>query len=164
MLQSRLWVHYAPEPAKIVSQHTFHHWNQADRESINAYVTMLCKAAIHCEFWDLDEVHLDRLVCGVRVVKLQWCLLTKLDLTSQQAVDLVQATETAEQSTLEILKPSKPLLPRQPIAIHKNDCSNSKQWWCVSFKISMWQTVGLKKRPIYLHWMQGQPLTFQMQI
>lgn len=67
-------------------RHTFCHRNQAKGELINAYITAVCKATFYCEFWDLDEALLDRLVCEVTIIKLQLCLLAKSEVTLKSAV------------------------------------------------------------------------------
>lgn len=70
VLQDWLRVHYAPKPSKIISRHVFHHRNQAEGESINIYVAAFQKAAIHCEFQDLDDALMDTIVYGERDIKL----------------------------------------------------------------------------------------------
>lgn len=71
VLQDRLRAHYVPKPSKIASHNAFHHWNQAEGEPINIYVVALSKAALYCVFRDLDDALMDRIVCGVRDIKLQ---------------------------------------------------------------------------------------------
>lgn len=121
VLQSKLRMHYASKPSKIATWHTFHHRNRAEGESINAYVAALHKAAIHCQFWDQDKMLLDRLVCGVRDVK-----LTKSVPALQMAVKEAQAAESADQATLKMCKPSSLPTPRQPIVVHREVLSDSK--------------------------------------
>ncbi|XP_013913403.1 PREDICTED: transmembrane protease serine 11E-like [Thamnophis sirtalis] len=64
MLQQTLRIHYAPKPSKHVHQHEFNIHNQKEGESINEYVAALRKAAAYCNFRDLDELILDRIICG----------------------------------------------------------------------------------------------------
>lgn len=112
-------MHCAPKLSRIVIQHTLHNQNQADGESINSYIAALYKATIHCKFWDLEEVLLDRLVCGMRDIKLQRHLLTNSDLTLQQAIDDARATETTEQFILKIYKLKIDIIAEaQMIVIH----------------------------------------------
>lgn len=58
--------HYAPAPSRIASRQHFYHQDQAPGESINQYVMALRRAACHCEFVNLHDYLLDRLVSGVR--------------------------------------------------------------------------------------------------
>ncbi|XP_032072036.1 uncharacterized protein K02A2.6-like [Thamnophis elegans] len=103
-LMAKLKSHYAPSPSKIASRHAFHQRSQAEGESVSAYVAALRSAALHCEFRDLDEALLDRLVCGLRDLKLQKRLLTKSDLSFQKAFDEVRASEIAAASLATIAK------------------------------------------------------------
>ncbi|XP_032069854.1 uncharacterized protein K02A2.6-like, partial [Thamnophis elegans] len=104
VLLAKLTSHYAPSPSKIARRHAFHQRSQAEGESVSAYVAALRSAALHCEFRDLDEALLDRLVCGLRDLKLQKRLLTKTDLSFQTALDEVRASEMAEASLATIAK------------------------------------------------------------
>ncbi|CAI5797239.1 Hypothetical predicted protein, partial [Podarcis lilfordi] len=63
-IQEKLCNHYAPKQSKIAARHAFYHRNQAEGESINNYTTALRQAAMHCEFRDLDDALMDRIVCG----------------------------------------------------------------------------------------------------
>ncbi|CAI5795812.1 Hypothetical predicted protein [Podarcis lilfordi] len=76
-IQEKLRNHYAPKPSKIAAHHAFYHRNQAEGESINNYTTALRQAAMHCEFRDLDNALMDRIVCGVQDIRLQRRLLAK---------------------------------------------------------------------------------------
>ncbi|CAI5780662.1 Hypothetical predicted protein [Podarcis lilfordi] len=51
---------------------------------------------MHCEFRDLDDALMDRIVCGVRDIHLQRRLLAKPDLTLQKAIEEAVASEAAE--------------------------------------------------------------------
>ncbi|XP_032068760.1 uncharacterized protein K02A2.6-like [Thamnophis elegans] len=104
VLMAKLTSHYAPFPSKIARRHVFHQRSQAEGESVSAYVAALRSAALHCEFRDLDEALLDRLVCGLRDLKLQKRLLTKTDLSFQTAFDEVRASEMAAASLATIAK------------------------------------------------------------
>ncbi|XP_032071928.1 uncharacterized protein K02A2.6-like [Thamnophis elegans] len=101
---AKLTSHYAPSPSKIARRHAFHQRSQAEGESVSAYVAALRSAALHCEFRDLDKALLDRLVCGLRDLKLQKRLLTKTDLSFQTAFDEVRASEMAAASLATIAK------------------------------------------------------------
>ncbi|CAI5788482.1 Hypothetical predicted protein [Podarcis lilfordi] len=60
-IQEKLRNHYTP---KMAAHHAFYHRNQAEGESINNYTAALRQAAMHCEFRDLDDALMDRIVCG----------------------------------------------------------------------------------------------------
>ncbi|CAI5786641.1 Hypothetical predicted protein [Podarcis lilfordi] len=83
-IQEKLCNHYAPKLSKIVARHAFYHWNQSEGESVNNYTAALQQAAMHCEFRDLDDALMDRIVCGVRDIHLQRRLLAKPDITLQK--------------------------------------------------------------------------------
>ncbi|XP_032069735.1 uncharacterized protein K02A2.6-like [Thamnophis elegans] len=104
VLLAKLMSHYAPSPSKIARRHAFHQRSQAEGESVSAYVAALRSAALHCEFRDLDEALLDRLVCGLRDLKLQKRLLTKADLSFQSVFDEVRAAEMSTASLATIAK------------------------------------------------------------
>ena len=55
----------------------------------------------HCQYGaSLDDMLRDRLVCGLRDVKIQQ-LLARTKLTFKEVFDLTQAAETAEHSAME---------------------------------------------------------------
>lgn len=81
-------------PSRFAHCHTFHHRSQEKGETINQFVAALRVAALYCDFRDLDNVLLDRVVCGVRDFQLQHCLLVKTDLTLQTMIDEAHAAET----------------------------------------------------------------------
>ncbi|KAJ7335870.1 hypothetical protein JRQ81_013811 [Phrynocephalus forsythii] len=66
MLQEKLKARYAPKPSKIASRHAFYHRNQAEGEPINTYVAALWKATLQCEFSDLDDTLLDKIISDER--------------------------------------------------------------------------------------------------
>ncbi|XP_034992622.1 uncharacterized protein LOC118095481 [Zootoca vivipara] len=116
-LQEKLRTHYAPKLSKIAARHAFYHRNQAERESISNYLAALRKAALHCEFRDLDDALMDRVVCGIRNIRLQQRLLAKPDLTLQKAMEeaAAAAAEAAELSAQEIRKASSPHSTKKPV-------------------------------------------------
>ncbi|CAI5765670.1 Hypothetical predicted protein [Podarcis lilfordi] len=65
---------------------------------------------MHCEFRDLDDALMDRIVCGVRDIRLQRHLLAKPDLMLQKATEEAVASEAVELSAQEIHKASRPYL------------------------------------------------------
>ncbi|KAG8139574.1 hypothetical protein E2320_002339 [Naja naja] len=99
----------------------FHHWNQAEGESINKYMAALQKAALYCEFHDLDNALLDRLVCEVRDIKFQLCLLMRQNLMLQMMMEEAQAAETSTQSMAEIQKLNNPSTSQKMVLVHHEE-------------------------------------------
>ncbi|KAG8139526.1 hypothetical protein E2320_002294 [Naja naja] len=56
-LIAKLKNYYAPMPSQIAQRHTFHHFDQAEGESVNQY--------------ELDDILLDQLVCGLKDLRIQ---------------------------------------------------------------------------------------------
>ena len=74
--------HLHPAPNEIAEQFIFNSSDRKDSESISQYVMMLRKLSEHCNFADKVNEHIrDRLVCGVRNVKIQQRLLSEKGLT-----------------------------------------------------------------------------------
>ncbi|CAI5799292.1 Hypothetical predicted protein [Podarcis lilfordi] len=90
------------------------------------FLAALRKAAYHCEFRDLDDALLDRIVCGVRDEKLQCRFLAKSDLTLKQAIEEAQAMEAAKHSTAEICKAYSPTIPKKPTTVYHEEISKSE--------------------------------------
>lgn len=85
---------------------------------INQYIEALRKAAAYREFRELDEVLLDRLICGVRDINLQRRLLAKPNLTLQTALDKARADESSNRSTAVIQKTGSPPSSHQAVTVH----------------------------------------------
>ena len=84
--------HFEPKRVVIVECFCFYYREQAVGETIAEYEAELWRLATHCQF----EAHLsralwDRLVCSLRNEATQKHLLSKLDLTLQQAVEIAQS-------------------------------------------------------------------------
>ena len=78
--------HHNPPPSAIVQRFKFHSRSQKDGESIAEFVAELRRLSEHCRFDDtLDAMLRDRVVCGVRDVRVQRTLLAKPDLTFKVA-------------------------------------------------------------------------------
>ena len=69
---------------------------------------------------------MDRVVCGVRDIKLQRRLLAKTNLTLQMALDEAQAAEMSNQSTAEIQKSNSPPSLRKPVTVHHEDANHGE--------------------------------------
>lgn len=81
----------------------------------------LRKAALYCEFHDLDDALLDRLVYRVKNIKLQRCLLARQNLMPQIVMEEAQVAETSTQSTAEIQKLNSPLTSQRTVMVHHKD-------------------------------------------
>ena len=95
--------HFKPKRVVIAERFCFYRREQAAGETIAEYEAELRRLATHCQF----EAHLsqalrDRLVCGLRNEATQKHLLSKSDLTLQQAVEIAQSMEAAERNTQQL--------------------------------------------------------------
>lgn len=99
---NKLKRHYTPAPSRIARRQHFYHRDQAEGESISQYVAALRKAARHCQFVDLDDYLLDRLVSGVRDQNLKRRLIAKPELSFQEALDEACAAELATLSLADL--------------------------------------------------------------
>lgn len=104
----------------------FYHWDQAEGESISQYIAALQKAARHCQFVDLDDYLLDRLVSGVRDENLKRRLIAKSELSFQEVLDEACAAKLAALSLAD--------LPRGQVSnklraepVHYNDAQFSDE-------------------------------------
>lgn len=92
--------HHTPPPSAIVQRFRFHSRTQKEGETIADFIADLRKLSEHCDFGEtLDHILRDRLVCGIRDVRIQRHLLAEPDLTFKKAYDLSQASETAEKNS-----------------------------------------------------------------
>ena len=88
--------HFEPRPIVISERFNFHRRQQGKTETVAQYVAELRKLSVHCQFGGyLDEALRDRFVCGLRSETVQQKLLTKADLTLQEAIRIAQASEQA---------------------------------------------------------------------
>ncbi|KAG8137102.1 hypothetical protein E2320_005642 [Naja naja] len=107
----------------MASRYAFYHRNQAEGESTYKYVAALREAALYCEFQDLNEVLLDRVIGGMRDVELQRRLLAKTDLTLQMALKEAHAAEMSSRSTAKIQKSNRPPASRKPATVRHEDAN-----------------------------------------
>ncbi|XP_072040571.1 uncharacterized protein [Amphiura filiformis] len=76
---------------------------QSEGESIEQYVTKLRTLAEHCDYGDLEESLIrDRVVLGLRTVKLRERLLKKSDLTLQTAIEEINVYEATRKQMKKI--------------------------------------------------------------
>lgn len=123
VLLSKLRDHYATAPSCIARRHAFHHRNQAEGESISQFVAALRSVALYFQFRDLDNVLLDRVVCGVRDLHLQCCLLAKPDLMVQAVLDEARAAEISELSLAELQRKTSPTIFFKPVDVHYEEAT-----------------------------------------
>ena len=97
--------HFMPKPSTVVQQFKFNTRFQQPSETITMFLAELRHLSEHCEFGiTLDEMLRDRLVCGVRDIRIQRRLLTEPKLTLKPALDLSLAFEAADKDASEIQK------------------------------------------------------------
>ena len=97
--------HYMPKPSAIVERFKFNTRSQQPGENIAMFLAELRHLTEHCEFGTtLDEMLRDRLVCGVRDIRIQRRLLAEPKLTLKRSLDLALAIEAAEKDVSEIQK------------------------------------------------------------
>lgn len=95
-LTALLQSHYNPKSSEIVERFKFNSRTRAANETVMEYVAALRKLAQHCNYGDaLKEMLRDRLVCGVADDRIQRRLLAEPGLTLEKALEVAQATETA---------------------------------------------------------------------
>ena len=114
--------HFEPKRVVIQERFCFYHREQAVGGTIAEYEAELRRLAMHCQF----EAHLsqalrDRLVCGLRNEATQKHLLSKSDLTLQQAVEIAQSTEAAKRNTQQ-LKWDSTVHSMKPATAKEKEC------------------------------------------
>ena len=89
-----------PPPSVIMERFKFNSRVQRDGESVSEFITVLRKLSEHCNYGDqLLPMLRNRLVCGIRNVKIQSRLLADGKLTFQDAESTALAMEAAIQDT-----------------------------------------------------------------
>ncbi len=94
--------HWQPKPSPIVQRLNFHSRNQKENETIAEFVAGLRKLSEHCNFKELEDMLRDRLVCGVRDIRVQKRLLADPELKFKNAFEIAQAMETAERNVKDL--------------------------------------------------------------
>lgn len=119
--------HYTPPPSVTVQRFKFHSRSQKEGESIAEFVAELRRLSEHCQFEaTLDDMLRDRLVCGVRDVRIQRRLLAEADLSFKKSFELSQAAEVAEQSAKDLQKPQTVhTVPSKPFARNCYRCGGT---------------------------------------
>ena len=89
--------HYCPKTIVIYERFKFYNCCQKEHESVQEFIAQIKSHASTCSFGDkLSEMLRDRLVMGLRNSKTQKALLTKEDLTFEEAVSIAVANEAAD--------------------------------------------------------------------
>ena len=97
--------HFMPKPSAIVQRFKFNTHSQQPGETIAMFLAELRHSSEHCEFGiTLDEMLRDRLVCGVREIRIQRRLLAEPKLALKRALDLALAIEATDKDASEIQK------------------------------------------------------------
>ena len=97
--------HFMPKPSAVVQRLKFNTRSQQPGETIVMFLAELRHLSEHCEFGiTLGEMLRDRLVCGVRDIRIQRRLLAEPKLTLKRALDLPLAIEAADKDASEIQK------------------------------------------------------------
>ena len=111
--------HLTPPPSAIMQRYKFNSRAQKDGETVADYVAELRRLSEHCKFDSLDEMLRDRLVCGIRDVRVQRRLLAEADLDFKKAFEFAQAAEVADTNAKVLQKPS-------PAAVHAVPSAHGK--------------------------------------
>ncbi|XP_070379702.1 uncharacterized protein [Dermacentor albipictus] len=89
--------HYDPKRNEIAESFQFFNRCQQENESIHDFFVAIRRIADNCNFGDsLSRLLRDRIVCGVRSKAVQKQLLSKKELTLEEAESIAIAAETAE--------------------------------------------------------------------
>ena len=97
--------YFMPKPSAIVQRFKFNTRSQQPGETIAMFLAEVRHLSEHCEFRiTLDEMLCDRLLCGVRDIRIQRRLLAEPKLTLKRALDLALAIEAADKDVSEIRK------------------------------------------------------------
>jgi len=100
--------HRNPPPSVTVQRFTFNTHSQKDGETVLQFVAELRHLSEHCAFHvSLDDMLQDRLVCGVRNIRVQRRLLAELNLT----FEICQSAEVAETNARELQMSQKFKVP-----------------------------------------------------
>eukprot|EP00731_Ephydatia_muelleri_P013136 Em0007g446a len=95
--------HFCPSRSVIVQRYNFNCRTQKEGETVSQFCAELRRLSEYCEFGNtLNDMLRDRLVCGIRDIKLQRRLLAERGLTFAKAFELAQAAELAEKNAMDI--------------------------------------------------------------
>eukprot|EP00731_Ephydatia_muelleri_P037009 Em0376g4a len=95
--------HFRPSSSVTVQRYNFNSRSQRDGESVSQFVAELRKLSEHCDFGNtLEDMLRDRLVCGIRDIRVQRRLLAEPGLTFTKAFGLAQSAELAEKNVQDL--------------------------------------------------------------
>uniref|UniRef100_A0A1X7TRZ9 Retrotransposon gag domain-containing protein n=1 Tax=Amphimedon queenslandica TaxID=400682 RepID=A0A1X7TRZ9_AMPQE len=95
--------HNAPEPSPIIQRFKFNSKKHHAGESIATYIAALRAIGEHCQFGPtLNDMIMDRLVCGVNDRAIQRRLLQESKLDYKTAYDIAIAIESASKNALDL--------------------------------------------------------------
>ena len=98
--------HYHPKPSLAVQRFCFNSRTCQAGESVAAYLAELKRLSEHCSFGHtLNDMLLDRIVCGIQDQRTQCRLLVETDLTLKKAFEVAQAIESADTQVKELQHP-----------------------------------------------------------
>ncbi|KAL5500663.1 hypothetical protein EMCRGX_G012257 [Ephydatia muelleri] len=105
--------HFCPSRSVIVQRYNFNCRTQKEGETVSQFCAELRRLSEYCEFGNtLNDMLRDRLVCGIRDIKLQRRLLAERGLTFAKAFELAQAAELQKRTPWIFSIP-----PRPPFAL-----------------------------------------------
>ncbi|KAL5500699.1 hypothetical protein EMCRGX_G012294 [Ephydatia muelleri] len=94
--------HFCPSRSVIVQCYNFNCRTQKEGETVSQFWAELRRLSEYCEFGNtLNDMLRDRLVCGIRDIKLQRRLLAERGLTFAKAFELAQVAELAEKNAMQ---------------------------------------------------------------
>ena len=116
-----------PTPNIIAERFKFNCRDRRAEESIATYVSELRRLSEHCNYGAvLNDMIRDRLVCGIRHVRMQERLLGKgSSLTLDQAIEIATCMETASKQSTLIQKQATQSNGNDETAQHKVDTNDS---------------------------------------
>ncbi|KAG8135178.1 hypothetical protein E2320_008221 [Naja naja] len=103
-LQKMLDEHYAPAALSLPHQLDFYRREQKPGETINDYLTNLRDIAAGCEFENVKITLRDRIVVGMRDLRLQRKLITKKSISLKEVMEEARAAEILEKPSAKIEK------------------------------------------------------------
>ncbi|KAG8148168.1 hypothetical protein E2320_022435 [Naja naja] len=104
-LQKKLEEHYAPAASSLAHQLAFYCREQKPGETINDYLTKLRDIAAGCEFENVEITLRDRIVVGMRDLRLQRKPIAKKSISSKEVIEEAQAAEISDKPATKIEKP-----------------------------------------------------------
>ncbi|KAG8123230.1 hypothetical protein E2320_018789 [Naja naja] len=103
-LQKMLEEHYAPAASSLAHRLDFYSREQKPGETINDYLTNLQDITAGCEFENVEITLRNRIVVGMRDLRLQRKLITKKSISSKEVMEEARAAEILEKTAAKIEK------------------------------------------------------------